>query len=99
MVASALDSLTGMAAAGEELLAGLGLGLDLAAVGEEDLVGDADGLGFGDGEAVFSVVTETVGSEGVVSGSGEEVTSWQRASGPAVKRAARQRTVIFIGCS
>src|SRR4051812_4065136 len=99
MVASALDFLTGITAAAGELLLGLGLGLDFAAAGEEDLVGEAEGLGFGVGEAVFSVVTDTVGSDGVVSGSGEEVTSWVRASGAVVNRAARQRTVIFIGFS
>jgi hypothetical protein len=88
-----------MAAAGEELLLVLGLGLDLGAAGDKDLVGDAEGFGFGEGEAVFSVVTDTVGSEGVVSGSGEEVTCCATANGPAIKRAARQRTVIFIGFS
>jgi hypothetical protein len=91
--------LVGITAAGDELLLGLAVGLDFAAAGEEDLVGEAEALGFGDGEADFSVVTETVGSEGLVSGFGEEVTSWVRASGAAATRAARQRTVIFIGFS
>ena len=99
MVASGLDFLTGITAAGEELLLGVALGLDFVAAGEEDLLGEAVVSGFGDGEAVFSVVTDTVGSEGVVSGSGVGLSSWANARGAAARRAVRQRTVIFIGFS
>jgi hypothetical protein len=85
------------AAAGEELLLGVALGLDFGAA-EEDLVGEAEAFGFGEGDAVFSVVIDTEGSDELVSGgAGEALSSWARASGAAVNSAARQRTVIFIG--
>jgi hypothetical protein len=95
-----------MTAAGEELVLGVALGLDLVAAGEEDLLGDAEDCGFGLGEAVFSVVTETDGSDLVVSGvvvsgggAGDALSSWVKASWAVANRAARQRTVIFIGFS
>jgi hypothetical protein len=95
-----------MAAAGDELVLGVALALDLGAAGEEDLLGEAEGFGLGLGEAVFSVVTDTDGSDLVVSGvvvsggaAGDALSSCARASGPAANRAARQRKVIFIGFS
>jgi hypothetical protein len=94
-----------MAAAGEELLAGValgldfGLGLDLAAAGEEDLLGEAEGdaFGLGVGETVFSVVTDTEGSDS--RGVGDALSSWANVSEETAKRAARHRAVIFIGFS
>ena len=79
---------------GEELALGAALGLDFAAAGEDDLLAVADGWGLGDGEALFSVVTDTVGSAAV--GSGEGLSSWARASERAAKRVLRQATVVFI---
>jgi hypothetical protein len=72
-----------MRAAGEAFVAGVGLGLVLVAAGEEARVAAGELSGFGVGEAVFSVVTDTLGLEdslfwgGVVSGdgSGVEVSS------------------------
>jgi hypothetical protein len=93
-----------MTAAGDELVLGVALALDLGAPGEEDLLGEVEGFGFGVGEAVFSVVTETDGSDLVVSGvvvsggaDGDALSSCARASVPAASRAARQKKVIFIG--
>jgi hypothetical protein len=64
MVASGVDFLAGMSADGDELLVGLLLGS-----GEDDLVaaGELEGFGFGAGVADFSVVTDTLGSDGEVS--------------------------------
>jgi hypothetical protein len=76
-----------------------------------DDFGEADGeaLGFGDGEAVFSVVTETLVSEGDAVGfsdtvaSGEAAgmglaSSWARAKGAAaMTRAEMARIIVFIG--
>jgi hypothetical protein len=98
--------LTGIAAAGDELALGVALALDLGAAGEEDLLGEVEGFGFGVGEAVFSVVTDTDGSDLVVSrvvvsggAAGDALSSCARASGAATNRAARQKKVIFIGSS
>lgn len=83
---------------------GVALGLDLVDADEEDLLGEADDCGFGLGEAVFSVVTDTEGSDlvvvGVVTsggGAGDALSSCVNASPAVANRAARQRTVIFIG--
>jgi hypothetical protein len=87
-----------MTAAGEELALGVALELDFVGAGEVALVGEAEAFGFGEGDAVFSVVIDTEGSDELVSGgAGEALSSWARASGAAANRAARQRTVIFIG--
>jgi hypothetical protein len=95
-----------MTAAGDELVLGVALGLDLVAAGEEDLLGEAEDCGLGLGEAVFSVVTETVGSDLVVSGVvtsgggvGDALSSCVKASEAVANRVARQRTTIFIGFS
>jgi hypothetical protein len=102
MVASGLDFFTGMTAAGDELVLGaaLALGLDFGAAGEEDLLGEGEAFGFGEGDVVFSVVIDTEGSDELVSGgAGEALSSWAKASGAAANRTARQKTVIFIGFS
>jgi hypothetical protein len=93
-----VDFLVGIADDGEELVSGVALGVVFAA-GEEDLVGDADALGFGVGDTVFSVVTETVGSvlfSGAAAGDG--LSSWPKVNGTAaaVNNTAKARTVIFI---
>ena len=93
---------TGMTAAGDELVLGavLALGLDFGAAGEEDLLGEGEAFGFGEGDAVFSVVIDTEGSDELVSGgAGEALSSWARVNGAAANRTAKQRTVIFIGFS
>jgi hypothetical protein len=95
-----------MAAAGDELVLGVALAFDLGAAGEEDLLGEAEGFGLGLGDAVFSVVTDTDGSDRVVSGvvvsggaAGDVLSSCARANGPAASRVAKQKTAIFIGFS
>jgi hypothetical protein len=95
-----VDFFSGIAAVVEELGAGVSVGL-LLAEGDDDFVGGADAVafGFGVGETVFSVVTETLGSEAVASGvvAGAEVTSWARATGTVTaNRAATARIAIFI---
>jgi hypothetical protein len=96
-----------MSGAGE--LFGVSLGLGLVA-GDEDFVGEGDAvdfgeaLDFGEGDAVVSVVTETLGSDVlfsvvVISGdaAGEGLSSWARANGvAAAKRAVMAAMVIFI---
>jgi hypothetical protein len=91
--------LAGIDAADEAdgLAAGVALGL-LFAVGDEDLVGEAEVAGFGVGDTVFSVVTDTVGSL-LFSGdaAGEAASSWAIANGAAAAQIrVRARTVIFI---
>ena len=103
MVASGVDFFTGMDAAGDELLAGLGL---LLGSGEEDLGAAGELTDFGAGVADFSVVTETLGSEGEVSvfseadASGDAAgvdSSWARANGaPAITTAVMARRANFI---
>jgi hypothetical protein len=97
-----VDFFSGIAAVVEGLGAGVSLGL-LLADGDDDLVGEAEaeafGFGFGVGEAVFSVVTETLGSDAVASGvaGGDEVTSWASATGTiTANKAATARTAFFI---
>jgi len=51
------------------------LGLLFVAAGEEALVAAGEVAGLGVGEAVFSVVTETLGSDEEVSGFSETVDS------------------------
>jgi hypothetical protein len=91
-----VDFLAGISAAEDGLVAGLSLGV-LLALGDEDLLGDGEAFGFGVGvgDEVFSVVTETLGSDGAAAGDG--LSSWAKANGTAVaKSAASARTVIFI---
>jgi len=100
IVASGVDFLLGITAADEGLVVGDSLGLLLAA-GDEDFVGEGDAVGFGEGGAVFSVVTETVGSSDALfsagDAAGEGLFSWANANGAAAaKSAVRARTVIFI---
>jgi hypothetical protein len=57
---------------------GVALGLLLAAAGEEDLLGEAEAWVLGAGDAVFSVVTDTLGSE-LVSAFSEAVASGEEA--------------------
>jgi hypothetical protein len=104
IVASAVDFFVGITADGDELVLGVGLGLVLVAAGDEDLLGDGDASAFlGAGEAVFSVVTDTLGSSdfsgAVASGeaAGEALSSWATATGAAAaKRAVRARIVSFM---
>jgi hypothetical protein len=89
-----------MTAVKEVLAAGDSLGL-LLALGEDDLVGDGEACGFGVGDEVFSVVTETLGSSDLVVSDGEAagdgLSSWAKANGTAAaKSAVSARTVIFI---
>ena len=102
MAASGVDFFDGIAAAGEADLLGAGVDSDLAA-GDEDLVGEGEAVDLGAGGAVFSVVTETLGSEDfsavVASGeaAGEGLSSWARESEvAAAKRAVMATSVIFI---
>jgi hypothetical protein len=103
IVASGVDFFVGITADGDELVLGVAgsLGVLLAA-GDEDFVGEGDASGFSDfgaGEAVFSVVTETLGSEAVASGeaAGDGLSSWASANGvAAAKRAVMATSVIFI---
>jgi hypothetical protein len=93
-----------MTAAGELLVVAVSLGLVFGA-GDEDLVGEGDAWGFGEGDAVFSVVTETLGSSvvlfsaAVASGdaAGDGLSSWAMTNGvAAAKRAVMATMVIFI---
>src|SRR5882724_7327358 len=98
IVASGVDFLAGITAAADGLLSGVALGL-LFAEGDDDFVGEADAAGFGVGETVFSVVTETLGSplfsDAVAVGDG--LSSWANANGTAAaNRAVTARTAIFI---
>jgi hypothetical protein len=98
IVASGVDFFSGITAAGDELGLGVALGLLLVAAGDEDLLGEGEVPDLGAGE-VFSVVTETLGSEAVASGeaAGDGLSSWARASGvAAVKRAVMATSMIFI---
>ena len=108
IVASGVDFFVGNTAAedglipGDGLVPGVALGL-LLAEGDDDFAGEADDFGFGVGETVFSVVTETLGSvlfsDAVSSGeaAGEGLSSWAIANGAAAaNRAVRARTAIFI---
>ena len=98
IVASAVDFLAGIIALEDGLVSGVALGL-LLAEGDDDFVGEADDAGFGVGETVFSVVTETLGSplfsDAVAAGDG--LSSWANANGTAAaNRAVTARTAIFI---
>jgi hypothetical protein len=94
---------------GEEPLAGAASELVLDA--DEAGLGDAAAelSDFGAGDAVFSVVTDTLGAEddgsafsgGVISGDaaglGLDSSSWARAKGAAaMRRAVKARMVVFI---
>ena len=68
MLASGVDFFVGITAAGDELVLGVALGLLFVVAGEEDMLGEAGASDFGAGDAVFSVVTETLGSDAVASG-------------------------------
>ena len=105
MVASGVDFFAGISVAVEELGAGLTLAL-LLAEGDEDFAGEVDAAGLGVGETVFSVVTETLGSDDVLfsdavssgDAAGDGLSSWANASGTApANRAVAARTAIFIG--
>jgi hypothetical protein len=98
IVASGVDFFSGITAAGDELGLGVALGLLLVAAGDEDLLGEGEVPDLGAGE-VFSVVTETLGSEAVASGeaAGDGLSSWAMANGvAAVKRAVMATSMIFI---
>jgi hypothetical protein len=104
MVASAVDFFVGIAAAGDELVLGVGLGLLLVAAGEADLLGEGEAFAvsfLGVGETVFSVVTETLGSSdfsrAVASGEAAGESSWATAKGAAAaKKVVRARIMSFI---
>jgi hypothetical protein len=101
IVASGVDFLVGITAAGDELVLGVALGLVLVAAGEEDLVGEGDASDFGAGVAVASVVTETLGScfsEAVASGeaAGDGLSSWARANGVARAKSAVMATIVIF---
>jgi hypothetical protein len=101
IVASGVDFFVGITAAGDELVLGVALGLLLVAAGEEDLVGEAEASDFGAGDAVFSVVTETLGScfsEAVASGdaAGDGLSSWPRANGVAAAKSAVMATIVIF---
>jgi hypothetical protein len=72
-VASGVDFFTGMTAV-EVSFDGVGLAL-LFSAGDDFDEADGEALGFGEGEAVFSVVTETLGSAGDVAGFSDAVAS------------------------
>jgi hypothetical protein len=98
IVASGVDFFAGITAAGDDFVVGVALGLVLEAAGVDDLlgVGEVAGLGV---EALFSVVTETLGSEVVASGTeaGDGLSSWASANGvAAAKRAVIATSLIFI---
>ena len=109
-MASGLDFLGGMTAA-EVPLAG-GASEPLFGEGGADFTAAAGELAdFGAGDAVFSVVTDTLGSEdegsafsgGVISGEadglGLDSSTWARANGAeAIRRAVKARMVLFIFC-
>ena len=99
MVASGVDFFVGITAAGDELALGVALGLLFVAAGEEDLLGEAEASDFGAGDAVFSVVTETLGSDAVASGeaAGDGLSSCARANGAAAAKSEVMATImIFI---
>jgi hypothetical protein len=106
IVASGVDFFVGITAVVVELVLGVALGLVLAAAGDEDLLGEAEASVLGAGDAVFSVVTDTLGSE-LVSGFSEAVasgeaaggglSSWARANGvEAAKSTVMATIMIFI---
>jgi len=100
-VASGVDFFVGITATGDVLVLGVALGLVLVAAGEEDLLGDAVAAVFGAGEAVFSVVTETLGSwfsAAVASGeaAGDAVSSWARARDVAAAKSAVIATIVIF---
>lgn len=74
-VASGVDFFVGMTAAGDALVFGLALGAVFVAAGDEALLAAGELSDLGAGEAVFSVVTETLVSDGVVSAFSEAVAS------------------------
>ncbi len=103
IVASGVDFFVGMTVAGEELLLGVVLGLVLAAAGEEDLAGEGETSDFGAGDAVFSVVTDTLGScfsEAVASGdaAGDGLSSCAKANGVAAAKSAVMATIMIFIC-
>jgi len=51
----------------------------LFSAGDDFAAGDGEALGFGEGEAVFSVVTETLVSEGDAAGFSDAVASGEAA--------------------
>ena len=101
IVASAVDFFVGITAAGDVLVLGVALGLLLVAAGEEDLLGEGVASDLGAGEAVFSVVTDTLGSE-LVSGfseavaAGDGLSSWARANGVAAAKSAVMATIVIF---
>jgi hypothetical protein len=97
IVASGVPFLLGIKAAAEELVEGASLAV-LFAEGDEDFFGDADTSAFGLGDAVFSVVTETVVSEADASGdaAGDGLSSWATAKRAPATSVVRARMVIFI---
>ena len=108
MVASGVDFFVGITAADAGLVLGL---VFVVAAGEVVLVGDGEVSGFGVGDAVFSVVTDTLGSDVLVSalsgtavsgdeaGEGLEVSSWATATDKAAAIKTRGRTYFFIWVS
>jgi hypothetical protein len=95
-----VDFFTGMTAAGDGEFVEVSAGL-LFGAGEEDLVASGELFAVGDGEADFSVVTDTLGSEAVASGVGAGVgldsVSWASAKGAvAITSVVMARSVIFI---
>src|SRR3954454_11389431 len=97
IVPSGVPFLVGRTAAAEELVDGAALAV-LFADGDEDFLGDAETSAFGLGDAVFSVVTETVGSEADASGeaAGDGLSSWATANRAPANSVVRARAVIFI---
>jgi hypothetical protein len=100
MVASGVDFFTGMTAAGDDDLVAASSGL-LFAAGDGDLFASGERLAAGDGDADFSVVTDTLGSEAVASGVGAGVglvsVSWANAKeAAATTSAVTARILIFI---
>src|SRR5437868_13933350 len=99
IVASGVDFLLGITAADEGLVVGDSLGLLLAA-GDEDFAGEGDAVGFGESGAVFSVVTEAVGSsDGLFSvgvAAGEGLCSWANANGAAAGKSAVGVRVVSL---
>jgi len=98
MVASGVDFFVGITAAGDELALGVALGLLFVAAGEEDLLGEAEASDFGAGDAVFSVVTETLGSDAVASGeaAGDGLSSWAKTNGVAAAAISEVMATIMI---
>ena len=102
IVASGVDFFVGIRAVVVEAVLGVALGVVLVAAGEEDLLGEAEASVLGAGEAVFSVVTDTVGSE-LVSGfseavaSGDGLSSWARTNGVAAANSTVMAAIrVFI---